>query len=558
MKKYLLIIAVILLALPASWYLLGTGYFNMHDDLQVMRIFEMEKCFRDGQIPCRWAPDMAWGYGQGMFNYYSAFPYYLGVLIRIVLPLSIMGTVRALFLISLVASGVGMYFLVEKLWGRAAGVLASVLYVYAPYHALDIYVRGALSESFSLAILPFLWHGLYLLIEKSSFKRLTYVSFCVFVLLTTHNISTMIYVPLTLLWVFYLMFSKNKFKSFKDLFLAAVFGFGLAAFFILPVIFETKLVQSEFFTVDYLHYVAHFVTVDQLFINREWGFGPSIWGPEDDISFQIGWPHWWLFFPALVISYFYIRNKGKRKSGMMLLGLAFLSLFFAFLNHGRSTFIWKMVPVMAYIQFPWRFLGPLIFTLSFLGAVVARPKYFARKLWIIILLVLIIVLNVSYFEPWNRSYEIRDDEKLSGIAWDLQRKSAILDYLPRTSPDAPKEAAPDEPQVINGNASVANYSVRSNSFFFDAFVYSDEAEFEIPVTYFPNWVVIRENEVVESYPGGRYGVITIKLPQGEHIIRGRFKNTPVRSVANVLTLISAMTLSAGALIKHNGKKFLWY
>src|SRR3990172_970811 len=98
MKKIYPFLIILVLSLPAGWYLLGRGYFNMHDDLQVMRVYEMSKCFSNGQIPCRWSPDMAYGYGQAMFNYYSAFPYYLGVLIRILTPLSLMGTVKLLFM----------------------------------------------------------------------------------------------------------------------------------------------------------------------------------------------------------------------------------------------------------------------------------------------------------------------------------------------------------------------------------------------------------------------------------------------------------------------------
>jgi uncharacterized membrane protein len=126
----------------------------MHDDLQVMRIFQMEKCFADGQIPCRWSPDMAWGYGQAMFNFYSALPYYLGVLIRIITPFSIMATVKLLFFISLAGSAIGMYLLAKEFWGKLGGIVAALLYAYAPYHALDIFVRGALAEAFALAILP--------------------------------------------------------------------------------------------------------------------------------------------------------------------------------------------------------------------------------------------------------------------------------------------------------------------------------------------------------------------------------------------------------------------
>lgn len=74
--KYLLLIILFsfLIALP----LFRQGYITHHDDMHFIRVYEMRRCFDDLQIPCRWNPDMAYGYGQPMFNYYSVFIYYLG------------------------------------------------------------------------------------------------------------------------------------------------------------------------------------------------------------------------------------------------------------------------------------------------------------------------------------------------------------------------------------------------------------------------------------------------------------------------------------------------
>src|SRR3990170_2162804 len=116
-KKFGPWIFLLFLLFPSFWWLLGSGYFIMHDDLQVMRLFQMEKCIRDLQIPCRWSPDMVYGYGQAMFNFYSAFPYYLGIIYKLATPLSIMATVKTLFLISLVLSAIGMYLLAKEFWG---------------------------------------------------------------------------------------------------------------------------------------------------------------------------------------------------------------------------------------------------------------------------------------------------------------------------------------------------------------------------------------------------------------------------------------------------------
>lgn len=539
-KRIVIIVASVIVLTPAVFNLLGPGYFNMHDDLQVMRLFEMGKCFNDGQIPCRWVPDMAWGYGQPMFNFYSAFPYYFGYVLKILFSLSFMGTVKLMFIASFVIAFIGMYKLVSNMWGRFAGFFAAVLYTYAPYHSLDIYVRGAMSESFALALLPFVFFYLKRLIEKSNYTNFALASIFLAFLFATHNISTMMYAPITGLWVLYHVISEKKIKVLVPVFLSVVFGIGLSAFFIIPVFVEKGLIQSQFLTMDYLDYNAHFVTIKQLFFDRSWGHGASIWGPNDEISFQIGWPHWLLAILAgFLASIRLVQSKFKESKRYVLpigiVGLGFLS---ALMTHSKSVPLWTAFPLLSFVQFPWRFLGPVIFFFSLAGGYLFTYKFRFRYLTIFFLTLLVIILNVGYFVAYNRSYTYSDKEKLSGLAFELQQKSAILDYLPKTAGVAPKEKAFEIPRVKEGEGWASNFSKRSNSYFFDAEVYSDTAKFEVPVMYFPGWIVTSGGKIIESQPNGYYGLVSFSLPRGKHIIQGRFENTPVRAYSNALTLVS--------------------
>ena len=489
MKKFLPTILILLLLIPAIRALFGPGYFNMHDDLQVMRIFQMEKCFADGQIPCRWAPDMAYGYGQAMFNYYSALPYYLGVLIRVLTPLSLMGTVKLLFMISLVAGAYGMYFLAKEFWGRRGGVLAAVFYTYAPYHAVDVYVRGAMAESFSLAILPFLWWSIYLLIKKASFLRVAAAAIATAAILTTHNISTMIYFPFTAVWAAFWLIKFRALRQIPKLVFAAFVGLGLSAFFIGPAIFEQSLIQTQHLISEYSDYHGHFVTLRQLFISRFWGDGPSIFGEGDGMSFQVGWPHWWV--GVLVAPLIIVWAKRKKNLDKAILLTGFLGFFAmaSFLTHPRSFFIWEAIPLMAFIQFPWRFLGLSMFFLALGAGALGLLEAKWAKFFMVVSVVAGIILNWNFFIPVNFSSKVKDEEKLRGLAFELQQKSAILDYLPKTAKIAPPSLAFEAPRTISGNGDFFGFTKGSNRFSFEAQIYG-EARVEIPVMYFPGWVVL--------------------------------------------------------------------
>src|SRR3972149_8323365 len=102
------LVIVIFFGLLAGRTLLPSGYFNMHDDLQMMRQLEMEKCFADRQIPGRWVQDMGYGFVFPLFNFYPPLPYLIGQGIRF-LGFSFVDTVKITFALSFIVSGVSMY-----------------------------------------------------------------------------------------------------------------------------------------------------------------------------------------------------------------------------------------------------------------------------------------------------------------------------------------------------------------------------------------------------------------------------------------------------------------
>ncbi len=528
--------------------LIFPGYYPMHDDLQAMRIFQLEKCFADGQIPCRWVPDMAFGYGQALFNFYSATPYYLGILIRLILPISILGTIKLLFAVSLIAGAVGMYLLSKEFFGKWGGLLSSALYAFAPYKAVNVYVRGALAESFSLSILPFLWLYIYKTVKAPKLKSVSLLSIAIALLIATHNISTFIYFGFTFVWAMFLLLNNLKIKSILALFGSLILGFSLAGFFIIPVIFEAKLIKSEIFTTDYSYFAGHFVTLKQLFTSRFWGYGGSIFGEGDGMSFQIGWPHWWVAILAGLASFLGLLKKKDSQSLLVLIILG-LSSFAVFLTHNKSTFIWNLFPFISFVQFPWRFLGICVFLISFAAGSV-------KKVFIPIVLLLTISLNIGYFKPETTYNWMTDDLKLSGDDFAVQQKSAPLDYLPKTVKSPPIDIAPDKPVLVRGNAELPNLTKTSRTFFFDANVF-EYSIVDVPIIYFPDWEVYLldgQGNLIDAAPSDNEGVIRIELPEGKHMVYGRLVNTPARTIGNLLTVIAFFVLmTMGVAVARNTK-----
>lgn len=536
-KIYFLIITLVCLLL--GWQLLRPGHYTMHDDLQVMRVFQMRKCLNDGQIPCRWSANMGFEYGQPLFNFYSAFPYYLGGLINLI-GFSSIATVKILFLLSLIVSGIFTYLLAQKYFSKTAALVTSIAYLTAPYHALDIFVRGALSESWALALIPMLLYAIVLLIEKTNVKNFLFLSFSIFAFLTTHNTSLLMWSPVIFIFTLIHFFKNTNFKTFKFLIGSVLLGVGLSSFFLLPVIFEGKLINTSALTTDYFQFQAHFTSIKQLFFNTKWGYGPSKFGVDDDLSYFFGV----LQGLALLISPFIIIRlikKQKRRSTLILACSLILTVGALFMTHGKSVAIWESNPIFAFIQFPWRFLGLAVLGSSLLvGGVFNFLNQKKQKLLFIPIIIAFIAINFSYFRFQYYFDWMRDKEKLSGDQYYEQTKAAVADYLPLTSSEIPLSQAPDLPIVISGDVSIHYADKRSNYFSTEIDVYSDSATIQFPIMYFPNWKVYR-NSSEDPYPisyDNKLGLIQVELPQGDNLLQLWFENTLIRTIANSITLVS--------------------
>ena len=406
--KYWPILLILALSALVVWPLFLPGYFSHHDDLQVMRIFEMRKCIEDFQIPCRWVPDMGFGNGFPLFNYYGVFPYYIGAILSFAF--GFIGAAKSLFFIVLLMGGITMYLLGEKIGGKWVGLTSGILYLFAPYRSLDAYVRGAISESFALAIIPLVFYfGLRLAKEKTSVNFIG-LAISTGIFLITHNIMTMFFIPLLLLFIIYVKIFLHP-KSFAVLILSIILGFGMSAFFLLPAFLEKNLVQTDNLTRFDLDFRVHFVTVRQLFLDRSWGYGASVLGSGDGVSFQIGWPHWGLVLLSLPLFFFLRKDK---KILVLYLGILTIFLFSVFMTHNKSAFIWEKIGLLRYTQFPWRFLSLSIFSASLIGGIAIMPlNKQLRKYAVIVIAIVSILLNFAFFKPDKFSFDLTDSKKLS-------------------------------------------------------------------------------------------------------------------------------------------------
>lgn len=552
-KKFLaIIILLIVLTIPSFWRMLRPGIFSMHD-FHIFRLYEFNRCIRDGQIPCRWAPDSGFEYGEPMFNFYGQLVYIPGEIFHL-LGFQIIDAIKLLFILSFICSAVAIFFLAKQLWGNVfAGFISAILYVYAPYRAVDVWVRGALPEATAFVLFPAIVWFLNDYFRQEKRRSLLLFGLFMAILAGTHNLSLVMFLTFLGPWTIFLLWRTKKFYLIKHLVWASVLSVLLIAFYLLPVVAETKFITLGKTAEGYYDYRAHFTTLNQLFVSRFWGYGASLWGPVDDMSFSVGHLQW--IFPLLVVVGFIISRKTLKKNQdqfLKLIALLAISWFTLFLTHGRSVFIWRLIPFFVFIQFPWRWLSIAVFSFSLAGGAVAilvKTKFL--KITLIALMFLFLVgFNFGFFQE-DLWFYLSDVEQFSGSRWEEQIASAVHDFWPIYGEATPTSPAPELPIIVEGEAEAFPGQKWSNKAEYTISVYSDEATIQLPIAFFPGWQGAIDGESVKISPSGRYGLIAFQVPKGEHLLSTRFFNTPVRTLGNT---ISTLALGVFSFLFIKGQK----
>lgn len=559
-KEVIPIILLILTSIAISLPLTVPGLHTIHDDQQVARLFLFDQAIKGGQFPPRWVDQLGFGFGYPLFVFYPPLVYFLGEIYHL-LGFGYISSVKLLLFTSFLGSGLAIYLFSKQLWGRLAGVVAAIFYLLLPYRALDVYVRGAVAESFTFVWLPLILWSFYNLQLQNHKKYLYLSSFFLAMLMLTHNL---IFLPFMLILPLYLTFllitpKNDKGRLAIDFIISFVLALGLSAFFWLPAIIEKKhTIVDSLLLVNLASYNIHFVYPQQLW-NWPWGFGGSSSGLSDGISFKIGKLHVLLSLISAIISlvYFFFKSKNKStaQNNIMVSGIFVLFVFSAFMTTYYSKSIWDILGPLGYLQFPWRFLiFAGLFASILAGAFIYYLKLPIFKLSSAILLIsLLLLTNLKLFRPQTFRSDLTDGTATSDefIRWNVS--SSSFEYIPIGVPlyigalntnlvDIQKkdtehsliEADPDITQIkaLNYSPSKTEFDINSN----------EKTKLTANIFNFPGWMVSVNDKPVPIDDQNRLKLITFSVPKGESKIKIEFVNTPIRSASNWISLFSIALL----------------
>lgn len=535
LSLFLALFLALAAALPA---LIGPGIVNTRaggdSPFLILRTHQLAQSLRAGALPVRWMPEAAYGLGYPAFHYYAALPYYVSALAYLG-GLGVLGGIKLAQALGFLLAGGAMYALARVAGLRRTGaVVASVAYTYAPFHLVNVYVRGdALSEFYAMALFPFLLWLALLTAQRPSLGRFLALAVAYAALSVTHNISALIFTPFLGLWLLGANLPALRQKAWRPLAAgvgALAFGLALGAWFWLPALADRGLVQLHEQTTGYFHYAGHFREWD--LVQRTLVFDYRLDGAHD--PFRMGLLQLLVALGGALAVAWRWKHLGHWRRGVALLAVCTLILA-TWLITPLSAPLWEHLPFLAYTQFPWRFLSIQALAVALLAGYFIMERRWA---WMVAagLILLIMGSHVARLDVDRLAVEEADItpyrlmlyEAYSGnVGGTVRHEYLPVEMWPRpyTSGVLLNGGAKPTPVALNGGLEAAEclaYSARGETWRLHL---AWDGQVVFHTTGFPAWRAAIDGVPWPVETASGLGLVSVQVPAGEHVVTLRLERT---------------------------------
>jgi hypothetical protein len=383
-------ITVAAFAVEVPFFFLGTpsGHdveFHLYSWLEVLSQWKL------GTIYPRWAALAHFGYGEPRFIFYPPASWTLGAALSAIFPWTLVPSIYVWLV--LVAAGASMFLLARQWLERRDATYAAVLYAVNPYHLLIVYWRSAFAELLASSLLPLL----LLLVMRAEERDRKAPVLLAMVLAAAWLINApaalMVHYSLALLIVV-IVWQRRSPRVLLASAAAIVFGMALAAFYLLPAVYEQKWVNiaqavapgsrpmdSFLFihTTDAVHdafnHLVSWVALAEILLTFAAAWGARTWGSRNR-------------------ELWYALVAWAAACSLLMLPV--------------SNPLWTLLPKLQFMQFPWRWLLCLGIPFTLLTALGVRSWTARVALYLASLCVL--AFAGQHFQPpwWDQAADLRE------------------------------------------------------------------------------------------------------------------------------------------------------
>jgi hypothetical protein len=385
----LLAIGAAAFAAEIPFFFFGTP--SGHDvEFHLYSWLEVLAQWKQGIIYPRWAAMANFGYGEPRFVFYPPASWMLGAGLSTVVPWTVASCVY--IWIALLAAGAAMFVLARRWLNRRDAMFAAVLYAVNPYHLVIVYWRSAFAELLASCLVPLLLLFVLKAANEDEHHNWREVVPLALVLaaawLTNAPAAVMIHYSLALLLVF---FAWQR-RSPRLLLVgagAALLGAGLAAFYLLPAIYEQRWVD-----------IAQAVSAGSRPVDS-FLFSHTPDADHDAFNRIVSWVAVLEMFGILLAVWAArpwrpSREDDRRSPWKALLGWAIVC---SVLMLPPSALLWKLLPKLQFMQFPWRWLLCLSMIFCLLVTIGLR-RWWWRGAVLLAAMLVVVAAGHRFQTPW--------------------------------------------------------------------------------------------------------------------------------------------------------------
>ncbi len=552
------------------------------------RVHQLAANLRDGVFPARWMPDAAYGLGYPFFSYYAALPYYVASLFHLA-GLDILTAIKLTQTLGFLLAAAASYGWFRRVFqSQAAAWLGAAAFTFAPFHLVNVYVRGdSLSEFYAFIFYPLILWAIDNAICARTPTGVITLGLTYGGLVVTHTLSAAIFSPFVLLYAIVQILNPQSPISnpqyqisnttpsppnrrlpvtFCRLFAGLALGLALSAWYWLPALMETRYVQPGTLQEGYFHYSGHFRTGA---LGKEIGLVQLSPGFVYDTTSEQTSPFAMGLVQAIVAALGIILNLKSLISNTQSppstlhpppsnhTSLAlFLFLLATFMMTPLSRPLWDHLPLLPMVQFPWRFLSVQALFAAMMAAWGvehlrvrgAAAAVVASALALAVMLPLrperLMIAAGDVTTGRLQMYELFTANIGTTITYEwLPRDVNPRPYTSEqvTTPGAPPRAFAIEGELVSARET-AHRSTR-RAWQIDA---ATPATLVFPLLYWPGWSAALDGAPIPIRAAHSSGRVQVDVPPGQHTIVLQLGNTPLRLAAQAISLLALLICGAFA------------
>jgi len=503
------------------------------------------KAFGEGDYYPRWTDHTNQDLGAPSFVMFPPLTYY-GAGAASWLTGSTISGFKLYLVVTALAAGLSFHALARQWIGPGLpSAVAAGVYLLLPYHMLDRYQRFAMSETTAFIFLP-----LILLFARRTLlmglpRDFLGLALAYAALIYTHIVSALLFTLLLAPWL--LWESRGRWRSLPRAVLGLACGLALGAPALVPAVVEKSHANiawsREMPNGDFR---INFIFKDDVLP------GLGIKDPVKPLVLRSAHSQLLLAGVAAALALWWTAASQSRRRADVLVLLALCAATYL-IQLEISTPIWKLVPELASIQFPWRFQTMMVLGAALLAGFALSAGWgraggrnaSTRPLYAPGGLVIAGALALNLFYSWGnvQAKSFQFDEKLSQlpgvVSWTEPSFTPVQFKAYRSFISTP--VSMPQAAFIEGRGQVTVKDWLSSSRRLE--VASDASgKVAIRSFWFPGWTGWIDGAPLPLAPMKDVGVTTFAVPAGTHVVELRFEPTLVRKAAGCTGLASLVVV----------------